>query len=90
MTLPETAKDIFLDALDHLSIAEAMQARVRCQGETLRVSDFAYDLERFRRIVVVSIGKAAAPMADLLLPAIEPCLKRDQKIEAVVVGSTEP
>jgi glycerate 2-kinase len=90
MTLLETAKDIFLDALHHLSIAEAMQARVRCQGETLRVSDFAYDLDRFRRIVVVSIGKAAAPMADLFLPAIEPCLKRDQKIEAVVVGSTEP
>lgn len=39
---------------------------------------------------MVSIGKAAAPMADLLLPAIEPCLKGDQTVEAVVVGVLEP
>jgi glycerate 2-kinase len=90
MTLSETAKDLFLDTLHHLSIAEAMQTHVRGQGETLQVGNLAYDLRKFDRVVVISIGKAAAPMADLLWPLLQPVLKRDQTIEAIVVGSTRP
>jgi hydroxypyruvate reductase len=90
MTLLETAKNLFLDTLHHLSIAEAMRTRVRCQNDTLQVGERIYDLRKFDRVVVISIGKAAAPMADLLLPLLEPALKRDQMIEAIVVGSTKP
>ena len=90
MTLLETAKDLFLDTLQHLSIAEAMRTRVRCQNETLQVGELVYDLRKFHRVMVISIGKAAAPMADLLLPLLEPALKRDQTIETIVVGSTRP
>ena len=90
MTLLETAKDLFLYTLHHVNIAEVMQNRVQCQGEIFQAGELLYDLRRFDRVVVVSIGKAAAPMVDLLLPLIEPGLKRDQTIEAIVVGSTEP
>jgi glycerate 2-kinase len=90
MTLLETAKELFLDTLHHLSVAEAMRTRVHCKSETLQVGELVYDLQKFHRVVVISIGKAAAPMADLLLPLLEPALKRDQAIEAIVVGSTQP
>jgi glycerate 2-kinase len=90
MTLLKTAEDIFLDTLHHLNIEEVMRTRVQAQGETLRVGELKYHLQEFRNIVVISIGKAAAPMCDSLLPVLEPCLKRGQAIQAIVVGSTMP
>jgi glycerate 2-kinase len=90
MTLLETAKDLFLETLRHLNIAEAMQARVQCHDETLRIGELVYDLRKFHRVVVISIGKAASPMTDLLLPLLRPALRRDQTIEGIVVGSTKP
>jgi glycerate 2-kinase len=90
MTLLKTAKRIFLDTLHDLRIEEAMRTRVRSRGETLRVGELAYDLQDFNRVVVISIGKAAAPMWDALLSVLEPALKRGQPIEAIVVGVAMP
>ena len=90
MSLRKTAKGIFLDTLAHLGIEEVMRTRVRHQGETLHIGDSAYDLRDFDRVVVVSIGKAAATMWDALRPQLEPALQRSQTIEAIVVGATMP
>src|SRR5258706_2854478 len=90
MTLLKTAKGIFLDTLHHLRIEEAMRTRVHYQRETLHVGESAYDLRAFHRVVVISIGKAAAPMWDALRPGLEPALLRGQAIEAIVVGATIP
>jgi glycerate 2-kinase len=90
MTLLKTAKGIFLDTLHHLRIEEVMRTRVHYQGETLHVGELAYNLQDFHRVVVISIGKAAAPMWDALRLELEPALKPGQPIEAVVVGSTMP
>ncbi len=67
-----------------------MRTRVHHQGETLHIGDLAYDLQDFHRVVVISIGKAAAPMWDGLRPEVEPAVQRGQPIEAIVVGSTVP
>src|ERR1700736_4892420 len=90
MTLLNTAKGIFLDTLHHLRIEEVMRTRAHHHGETLHLGDFAYDLQDFHRVVVISVGKAAAPMWNALLPELEPALQRNQPIEAIVVGSTVP
>src|SRR5260370_42713283 len=88
MTLLKTAKDIFLNTLHHLRIEEAMRTRVHHQGETLHIGDLAYNLQDFHRVVVISMGKAAAPLWDALRPELEPALKRGQRMEPTVVGST--
>jgi hydroxypyruvate reductase len=90
MSLLKTAKDIFLDTLHHLKIEEAMQTRVHYEGESLHIGELTYDLRDFHRVVVISIGKAAAPMWDALRLKLELVLKRDQAVEAIVVGSTKP
>src|SRR5437879_11744948 len=90
MTLLKTAKGIFLDTLHHLKIAEVMRTRVHYQGETLHIGELAYDLQDFHRVVVISMGKAAAPMWDALRPELESALNRGQPIEAVVIGDTMP
>src|ERR1700716_4149471 len=90
MTLLKTAKGIFLDTLHHLSIEEAMRTRVHYVGETLHIGELAYHLQDFHRVVVISIGKAAAPMWEALGQQLEPTLRRGQTIEAIVVGATMP
>jgi glycerate 2-kinase len=90
MTLRKTAKGIFLDTVGHLGIDEVMRTRVHHQGETLHIGELAYDLRDFHRVVVISIGKAAATMWDALRPQLEPALQRGQPIEAIVVGATTP
>lgn len=90
MTLLDIAKDLFLDTLQHLNITEVMRARVRCHGETLYIGELVYDLQTFDRIAIISIGKAAAPMADTLIPMLDLSSKRFQAMEAIVIGSTKP
>jgi glycerate 2-kinase len=88
MTLLKTTQNLFLDTLHRLRITEVMRTRVHSKGESLHLSELVYELQSFQRVVVVAIGKAAAPMLDSLLPALEPALQRQQTIDAVVVGAT--
>lgn len=88
MTLRNTAKSIFLDTLHHLTITEALRTHVHNQGETFHIGGLAYELQNFHRVVVISVGKAAASMWEALLPELEAVLKRGQAIEAIVVGPT--
>jgi glycerate 2-kinase len=90
MTLLKTAKDIFLHTLHHLKIEEVMQTRVHYEGETLHIGESTFDLQDFHRVVVISIGKAAAPMWDALRLELGLALKRGQAVDAIVVGSTKP
>lgn len=90
MTLLDIAKSLFLDTLRHLDIAEAMRIQVRCEDETLHIGQLTYGLQYFRRIVIISIGKAAGPMTDALLPMLDLALKRHQAVDAIVIGSTRP
>jgi len=90
MTLLKTAKDIFLDTLHHLRIEEAMRTRVHYEGERLHIGELTNDLRDFHRVVVIAIGKAAAPMWDALRLELEPALKQGQAVDAIVVGSTKP
>jgi glycerate 2-kinase len=73
-----------------LRIEEVMRTRAHHEGETLHIGELAYDLHDLHRVVVISIGKAAAPMWDALRRELEPALKRGQPIEAIVIGSTMP
>ena len=90
MNLLTTARELFLETLHHVRISEVMLDRVHCADETLQLGKLVYPLQEFRRILVISIGKAAAPMWDALFSMIEPALRHDQSIEAVIVGSTMP
>jgi hydroxypyruvate reductase len=90
MDLRSTARRLFQETLGHLSIFDIVKARVQCVGQTLRVGSLFYDLRGMHRIVIISVGKAAAPMCDGLLATLQPALQANQSIEAIVVGSTPP
>ncbi len=65
------AEDIFRHALTAVDPAEAVQRFVHLAGDTLLLErdhgePVRFDLQRFRRILVVGVGKATAPMARAL------------------------
>jgi glycerate-2-kinase len=60
------------DALDAVNGGKALRRAIHKRGDVLTIGSRRYDLRKYRRIVVVGGGKAAAPMAH----AIEPILGR--------------
>lgn len=59
----ELAWEIMRAALDAVEPAKAVHNAMRLDGDVLHAGDKAYDLSRFRRVLVVGAGKASAPMA---------------------------
>ena len=65
-TMRSLAKEIFLDALNEAGICEAFERHVSYDRGVLRVCDDLYDLKSYSRVQVVSLGKAAHRMAEIL------------------------
>src|SRR5207247_7425834 len=61
-----TARHLFEHALAEASIDRAFQRHVDCERGVLRIFEDLFYLESYRRIVVVSIGKAAHTMVNSL------------------------
>ncbi len=59
----ETARGIFISALNNASIASAFARNVHCERRVLRIGEDLHDLDFYQRVFVVSIGKAAHTMA---------------------------
>lgn len=61
------AREIFQHALEVADIRNAFERQVSCDRGVLRVGEDLYDLARYRRVFVISIGKAAQTMAECLI-----------------------
>jgi hydroxypyruvate reductase len=72
-SLHATATGIFTGALEACNIASAFDRRIRFEGDTLHrlIPDGSgpstINLNSYKRIFVVALGKAAGPMLDTLL-----------------------
>ena len=62
----ETAREIFLDALEQTSIPKAFEQHVSYSRGVLRVCEDLYDLASYNRVFVVAFGKAAHTMVEAL------------------------
>ena len=84
-TLHSTATQIFTGAIKACNIASAFDRRLRFEGNTLRrlVPDGSgpatIDLSSYKRIFVISLGKAAGPMLETLLDR----MKRRQGLRGI-------
>lgn len=74
--------------LDRLKIPTVMQRQIRYDRNQLHVGEATYAIEAFRRIKIVSAGKAAVPMAASLLDILAPHLAQGQTLDGIVVGAT--
>ena len=78
-------RDIFLRTLDSLSLDKVMPRRVTCRDNILIVGDGQVDLSVCRKVICVSIGKAALRMAEQFAGIVKP-----RVVCGVVVSSVTP
>jgi hydroxypyruvate reductase len=80
---------IFAETLDAIDVRSVFRRAVNCRDDVLRIADMAYSVADFRRVIVIAIGKAAVPGAEVVLQQISACRPRDTRLQAIVVGSGE-
>jgi glycerate 2-kinase len=78
------ARQLFEHALADASIDKAFQRNVDCERGVLRICEDLYDLDSYRNIFVISIGKAA----HTLLNSLE--MQAGRRFEGIVSSSVEP
>ena len=61
--LRSIAKNIFLQTLVAIEVGAVVRKAVYYQQNKLTVANREYDLDKFSRVIVIAIGKAAEPMA---------------------------
>lgn len=82
-TAREEILDIFQYALRTARVERVMRERVRFLEEVMEIDSHRYDLSRFDRCVLISIGKAAEPMVASFLAASGAAAKR---FEGIIVA----
>src|SRR6202521_4891557 len=78
------ARQLFEHALAEASIDKAFQRNVECERGVLRICEDLYDLDSFRSVSVISIGKAAHS----LLNSLE--MQAGHRFEGIVSSSVDP
>jgi len=76
---------IFANALEEASIQHVFDRHVSCERGVLRTGDDLYDLSRYQRVFVVSIGKAGHTMVDALVSKVGTGL-----LQGIVVCPVDP
>ena len=79
-----TARQLFEHALAEAGIDKAFERNVDCERGVLRICEDLYDLDSFRSVSVISIGKAA----HTLLNSLE--MQAGRRFEGIVSSSVEP
>jgi glycerate 2-kinase len=82
----QDALDIFLHALDATRVASAMERQVTCNAGVMVVDGHRYALSDYRKLILVSIGKAAGTMTDAFLRILGDNAAR---IQGVLAGVCE-
>ncbi len=76
-SLHSTANGIFTGAIEACSIASAFDRRIRFEGNTLHrllpdgSGPATIDISTYRKVFVIALGKAAAPMLDVLMARLK-------------------
>lgn len=83
-------RQIFLETLQAIQVRDVFERNVCCDGGTLRIADLTYELTMFRRVLVVTIGKAAKPSVDAVVQQIRPCLPLSCSLQVIGVGPGAP
>ncbi|HTV07992.1 MAG TPA: DUF4147 domain-containing protein [Candidatus Aquilonibacter sp.] len=82
-------REIFAETLRAVDVRTAFQSAVQCSDGTLRICDLTYPLASFRRVIVIAVGKAAVPSAEVVLEQISSCSPVGTQTQAIVVGPGE-
>jgi hydroxypyruvate reductase len=80
---------VFTETLAAIDVRSIFQRAIHCHDGVVRVTDLTYSLADFRRVIVIAIGKAAVPSAEVVLTQISACRPNELQMHAIVVGPGE-
>jgi hydroxypyruvate reductase len=80
-----TLRELIHTTLQRLSLERVMRSKIICSGRVLEVGGERIELEPFKKILVVSIGKAGVQMADAFSAIVAPDV-----VSGVVVAPVLP
>jgi glycerate 2-kinase len=86
----EIVKQVFLETMRDVDVETVTRSLCRCKDGEILVGDFAYQVESFRRVIVIAIGKASRTMWEGLVPQLERQLHDQILVESIVVGPNAP
>lgn len=84
------ARRIFARALREIDVGEAVRRNLVFEGMRLRVGEETFEFAEFTQLMVVAVGKAAAPMAEAAVEAMRTRLAFAQTLLTIVVGPIAP
>jgi glycerate 2-kinase len=90
LNLRQTVLDIYSRTMHKLCIEDVMSKNIRLTQKTLNVWDSVFDLRAFDNILLLAIGKAAAPMANCLMGVLSSDAEATKKLEGLVVSPSVP
>jgi hydroxypyruvate reductase len=82
----EMLRGIFRATLQAIDVRQIFTQNVRCADGWFHAADLRYRLADFHRVLVIAIGKAAVPSAEVVLGTLSDCV---EALEAIVVGPGE-
>jgi glycerate 2-kinase len=85
-TLRLMLRQIYSETMARIAVSDCIEKSIHCDGPILRIADLSYDLSQFRRIVVLSIGKAALPAIEVLMRRIRSAGIASDHLQALAVG----
>ena len=68
----ETLRQLFLSTIEDLSLRRVMTEKVRCADGVLAFGGGQIELEPYKKIITIAIGKAAFQMAEEFAAIVEP------------------
>ena len=80
--MKERLREIFLETIHELRLDQVMRSSIQCEGGVLKVGQESIDLSRFKKVIVLSIGKAAGRMAEEFVSITAP-----QRVSGIVISS---
>jgi len=80
----ESARRIFLQALNEASISRGFSRHLECERGVLRICEDLYNLHSYSSVLVVSLGKAGHTMVEALSQQV------GESLEGIIATSVEP
>ncbi len=90
MTSSEYCKNLFLRTLAQVDVGNSIAAQLSCSDGVLRIGKRIYPIDGIDDFLIIAMGKAAHPMAEAALKALEPHVKKDRRLTGIVASGTQP
>lgn len=90
LNLKMEAQKIFLESLKEIDVRVAVSRNLSIESLRLSAAGRTFDLQNFRKIILIAVGKAASPMYEATIDILRLAGSLTQNVEAIVISPDPP